>query len=66
LLVSRTSKVPNAPYHWPMTEGPWFENNLATLQVRGRGLVMRWDMGVVQGDRYDAPDLEQVARVVLS
>ena len=66
LLVSRTSKVPNAPYHWPMTEGPWFENNLATLQVRGRGLVMHWDMGVVQGDRYDAPDLEEVARVDLS
>ena len=66
LVVSRTSKVPNAPYHWPMTEGPWFENNLATLQVRGRGLVMRWDMGVVQDDRYDAPDLELVARVVIS
>ena len=57
LLVGRTAKVPNAPYHWPMTEGPWFDNNLATLEVRGRGLVMRWDMGVVQGDRYDAPDL---------
>ncbi|GAA2737508.1 alkaline phosphatase D family protein [Pedococcus aerophilus] len=65
-LVSRTAKVPSAPYQWPMTEGPWFDNNLATLEVRGRGLVMRWDMGVVQGDRYDAPDLEQVARVVIS
>ena len=66
LLVRRTAKVPNAPYDWPMTEGPWFDNNLATLEVRGRGLVMRWDMGVVRGDRYDAPDVEQVARVVIS
>ncbi|GAB3077290.1 alkaline phosphatase D family protein [Pedococcus soli] len=66
LLVRRTPKVPNAPYDWPMTEGPWFDNNLATLEVRGRGLVMRWDMGVVRGERYDAPDLEQVARVVIS
>jgi hypothetical protein len=66
LLVARTSKVPNAPYQWPMTEGPWFDNNLATLQVRGRGLVMRWDLGVVEGDKYDEPDLRQVARVVIS
>ena len=65
-LVGRTSKVPNAPYQWPMTEGPWFDNNLATLQVRGRGLVMRWDLGVVEGDKYDEPDLREVARVVIS
>jgi hypothetical protein len=65
-LVARTSKVPNAPYQWPMTEGPWFDNNLATLQVRGRGLVMRWDLGEVKGDKYDEPDLRQVARVVIS
>lgn len=66
LLVARTSKVPNAPYQWPMTDGPWFDNNLATLQVRGRGLVMRWDLGEVKGDNYDEPDLRQVARVVIS
>ncbi|KRE58951.1 alkaline phosphatase D family protein [Phycicoccus sp. Soil748] len=66
LLVARTSKVPNAPYQWPMTEGPWFDNNLATLQVRGRGLVMRWDLGEVKGDKYDEPDLREVARVVIS
>ncbi|WP_270886772.1 alkaline phosphatase D family protein [Pedococcus sp. 5OH_020] len=65
LLVRRTSKVPTAPYHWTLTHGPWFDNNLATLEVRGRGLVMRWDMGVVEGERYDAPDLRQAARVVI-
>jgi hypothetical protein len=65
-LVKRTSKVPSAPYHWSMTEGPWFDNNLATLQVRGRGLVMRWDLGVVERDKYDEPDLREVARVVIS
>ena len=65
-LVSRTSKVPSAPYHWSLTDGPWFDNNLATLEVRGRGLVMRWDKGVVQGERYDAPELVRVARVAIS
>jgi hypothetical protein len=65
LAVSRTDKVPNAPYRWKVTHGPWFDNNLATLEVRGRGLVMRWEAGEVSGERFDAPDLRQVARVVV-
>jgi hypothetical protein len=65
-LVSRTDKVPSAPYRWELTHGPWFDNNLATLEVRGRGLVMRWEAGEVRGDRYDAPDLRQVARITVS
>ena len=65
-LVGRTEKVPSAPYRWLVTHGPWFDNNLATLEVRGRGLVMRWEAGEVRGDRYDAPDLRQVARVSIT
>lgn len=64
-LVNRTDKVPNAPYRWDVTDGPWFDNNLATLEVRGRGLVIRWEAGEVSGDRFDAPDLRRVARVVV-
>ncbi|HEX5523874.1 MAG TPA: alkaline phosphatase D family protein [Pedococcus sp.] len=64
-LVARSTKVPSAPYNWRVTQGPWFDNNLATLQVRGRGLVLRWDAGVVEGEAYDEPELRQVARVVL-
>ena len=64
-LVSHTKKVPTAPYNWTVTEGPWFENNLATLEVRGRGLVLRWDSGVVRGDAFDEPELKQVSRVVI-
>jgi phosphodiesterase/alkaline phosphatase D-like protein len=65
-LVSRTDKVPNAPYRWTVTDGPWFDNNLATLEVRGRGLVMRWEAGEIRGDRFDAPDLRQVARIAIT
>lgn len=65
-LVGRTDKVPSAPYRWQVTHGPWFDNNLATLEVRGRGLVMRWEAGEVRGDRYDAPELRQVARVAIT
>ena len=48
-----------APYRVAVTEGPWFDNNLATLEVRGRGLVMRWDTGEVRGERYDAARLDR-------
>jgi hypothetical protein len=65
-LVSRTEKVPSAPYRWDVTDGPWFDNNLATLEVRGRGLVMRWEAGEIRGDRFDAPDLRQVARIAIT
>jgi PhoD-like phosphatase len=65
ILVSRTDKVPNAPYDWQVTHGPWFDNTLATLEVRGRGLVIRWQAGEVVGDELDAPRLREVARVVV-
>jgi hypothetical protein len=64
-LVRHTDKVPNAPYPWTVTHGPWFDNNLATLEVRGRGIVVRWDAGEVRGERYDQPDVRRVARVAI-
>jgi hypothetical protein len=64
-LVSRTDRVPTAPFNWTITEGPWFDNSLATLEVRGRGLVLRWDSGVVRGGAFDAPELRRVSRVVI-
>ncbi|PRY49115.1 PhoD-like phosphatase [Knoellia remsis] len=68
LVVSRSSTVPNAPMSWTLTEGPWFDNNLATLEVKGRGLVVRWDKGEVDGDTLadlDAPRIREVARVTI-
>ncbi len=64
-LVNLTSKVPSPPFRWSVTHGPWFDNTLATLEVRGRGLVIRWDAGEVPGERYDEPDLHQIARIVI-
>ena len=64
-FVRHSRRVPSAPYHWTLTHGPWFDNNLATLEVRGRGLAIRWEEGVVRGDAFDAPELNEVARVVI-
>ena len=58
-------KVPRSPLRWEMKRGPWFDNNLATLETHGRNLVMRWDRGAVHGDRGGDPVLERVAEVRL-
>ena len=63
-VASLSKKVPDPAYRWKVTQGPWFDNNLATLEVRGGGLVIRWETGEV-GDDLDAPQLRQVARLVV-
>ena len=65
-FARHSATVPVPAYPWSVVEGPWFENTLATLEVRGRGLVIRWDTGEIRGEEYDAPVLRQVARVVVS
>ncbi|WP_265444620.1 alkaline phosphatase D family protein [Flexivirga meconopsidis] len=62
-LVSRMRKVPNPPYDWSITHGPWFDNNLATLEVSGDSLLLTWDSGEVVGEEYDNPKLRRVAEV---
>ena len=62
-FLARRAKVPSAPFEWKTIRGPWFDNNLATLETHGRGLVMRWDRGAVYGDKGGDPVLEQVSEV---
>ncbi len=62
-LAARSAKVPNLPVDWTMVKGPWFDNNLATLEVRGRGLHIWWATGVVDDDQHERPRLVEVASV---
>ncbi len=48
-LVAQSAKVADAPLTWKPLEGPWFDNNLATLEVTDSGLRMWWATGVVDG-----------------
>lgn len=60
-LASRSARVPDPPLTWTYAEGPWFDNNLACLQVSGRSLRMWWVTGkVVDGD-HARPRLAKVA-----
>ena len=65
-LVARTAKVPSAPYNWPVTEGPWFDNNLATLEVRGPRAGAPLGRRGGRGETDDAPELRQVCRAARS
>jgi hypothetical protein len=62
-VVARSAKVPNAPLVWKLLKGPWFDNNLATLEVTDDGLHMWWASGTVDGDAHDSPRLVRVANV---
>ena len=46
-----------------MTHGPWFDNNLAVVEVRGDGLHLSWYAGEVVDDDHDHPRLREVSTV---
>ena len=58
-------RCPDAPLHWKLLRGPWFDNNLATLEVTGRGLRLWWATGLVENGAHDRPRLVKVAEVTV-
>ena len=64
-VVARSAKVPEAPLRWKNLEGPWFDNNLATLEVTERGLRMWWATGQVEDGEHDRPRLKKVAELTV-
>ncbi len=61
--LARRARVPDPPFGWRNIEGPWFDNMLATLEVNGRHLRMRWEKGVVERGDDDHPSLEVVSDI---
>jgi hypothetical protein len=62
-VVAQSAKVADAPLTWKPLEGPWFDNNLATLEVTGSGLRMWWATGMVDDGQHDRPRLARVSEV---
>ncbi|MBA3780405.1 MAG: alkaline phosphatase D family protein [Nocardioides sp.] len=60
-VVARSAKVPKAPVRWRLLNGPWFDNNLATLEVTPGGLHLWWARGEVHDGAHDRPSLVEVA-----
>ncbi len=62
--LAKAAKVPLSPLAWAVDRGPWFDNNLAVLEVQpDGGLSMRWLAGDVEGRATDEPVLRVVAEV---
>ena len=64
-LAERSAKVPDAPFRWRRVKGPWFDNNLATLEIKPDGLEMWWAKGTVRNGSHDRPQLSRVATVLV-
>ena len=64
-VAAKSAHVPDPPFTWGLVNGPWFDNNLAVLEDKGRarhGLVHRRGRG---GD-HEHPALDKVASTVLA
>lgn len=64
-VAGRSSRIPDPRYPWTVTRGPWFDNNLAVVEVRGRSLVLTWYAGEVVGEDQDETSLRTVSVVDL-
>lgn len=42
-LLAKLAKVPAPPIRWRMTNGPWFDNAIATVELSGRECGVRWE-----------------------
>jgi hypothetical protein len=58
-IASRSPRVPDPAYPWTVTDGPWFDNNIALVTVRPDHLDLTWVTGVVEDDPSH-PRLQQV------
>lgn len=61
-LLSLAGRVPLEPVRWGVTQGPWYDNNLAILELGSSGMRLWWVAGEVDG-RPELPVLRRVATV---
>ena len=42
-LMARLAGAPRPPLKWRVTHGPWFENDIATVELAGRNASVSWE-----------------------
>jgi hypothetical protein len=57
-ILTRTVKLPRRAFRWKITNGPWFPNALAALDLDGRSAELRWHTA--------RPTFEEVTKVRLT
>jgi hypothetical protein len=64
-LLASSAKVPDPRWRWHGVAGPWFDNNLAVLEVADGHLRAAWVAGRVLGGEEGHPRLTTVADLEL-
>jgi hypothetical protein len=64
-IASRSRRIPDPAYPWRVTDGPWFDNCIGELCVRGANLELTWRRGEVRAEDDD-PVLSTVAMVQIA
>ena len=57
--LARAARVEGESLTWDITDGPWFDNQLATLQLNGKRCTFQLEQALGGGD--ELPTLRQVA-----
>ena len=58
--LAKTAGVPDPSVHWRLVgDGPWFDNQVGTLNIKGREIEMALDKAV-PGEEHSKPKLERV------
>ncbi|MDH2425032.1 alkaline phosphatase D family protein [Sphaerisporangium sp. TRM90804] len=57
-VLARMARLPRRAFRWKITNGPWFPNALATLDLDGRSAQVRWHTA--------RPDYEELVRIELA
>jgi hypothetical protein len=63
-LVARSAHVPAPPFRWRITNGPWFSNCLATMEIDGRRARVTWESAAADGG--NDPELSTIDSVTLA
>jgi len=61
--VARSAKVPEPPFRWRISKGPWFSNSIATVRLEGRSMQLCWEKPSLPRDNNAQPELEPVCTV---
>jgi len=64
-LLSRLARIREVPWRWHGIAGPWFDNNLALLEIADGHLRAGWVGGRLLGGPKDRPELAVVADLEL-
>ncbi|WP_122263579.1 alkaline phosphatase D family protein [Ornithinimicrobium cerasi] len=64
-LLASSAQVPDPRWRWHGVAGPWFDNNLALLEIDGEDLRAAWVGGRILGGEHDRPRLTTVADLSL-